>query len=262
MLHYSLYTLFGVIGKNPSYDIVVFLKSSDNSYSFDSIHLDKFNLKKDFPNVIFVESDYDKKDAYMSKWYHFQKTFEMGYEKVFYFDVDTVFFKDPDFLFEKYSDDYFWCLFEGMNSFTKKLLGHRGINSGHFLMHKKLFDKVPNFFETITEKRIQLSNLAKDYFKKDIINKKEENSFNYFNEQYCLQETLNDLKIPLEEIDRVDMNWGHDIVEVIRENDDVVGYKNKTYTVWHYTTFYSYLILPKRYFTSYIKMKYENSNKN
>ena len=261
-LHNCLTTLFNVIDSNPSFDVVAFLKSNDDTFSFDFEHLNQFNIVKDFPNLKIVNSDYPYSDAYMSKWYHFQKAFQMGYEKVFYFDCDIIFFKNPDFLFEKYKDDYFWCLYADINPYTKAILGYPGISSGQFLMSKTLFNKIPDFFNTLTKKRVELTNKANKYFEEGLISASDRNSFNYFNEQYCAQEVFHDFKIPIKEIDRYDMNWGYDIVPVIRDKeDDVIGYGDNHYTMWHYTSFHSYLILPKKYFTPYLEKKYINSKK-
>lgn len=259
-LHNCLTTLFKSIDNNPSFDVVVFLKSNDDTFSFDFKHLNQFNIVRDFPNLKIVYSDYPYTDPYMSKWYHFQKSFEMGYQKVFYFDCDIIFFKNPDFLFEKYSDDYFWCLYADINPYTKAILGYPGISSGQFLMTKTLFDKIPDFFNTLTKKRLELTNKANKYFEEGLISMSDRNNFNYFNEQYCAQEVLKDFKIPIKEIDRYDMDWGYNIIDVIRnEEDDVIGYSNKHYTMWHYTSYHSYLILPKKYFTPHLQKIYISS---
>jgi len=257
MLHYSLKTLHEVMS-NSNFDIVVFLCSNKKDFSFDFNHLDKFNIVKDYPNVKIFYSDYNSKDAYMAKWYHFEKTFELGYKKVFYFDCDTIFLQDPSFLFTKYTDESFWCLFEGLHSKTEKLLGHAGINSGHFLMHKDLFRKIPKFFESVLKTRTDLNVKAERYLNKNVITGSEYEEFLYFSEQYCAQVLLLSLDIPIKELSYKELSWGGESGTVIRDDNENPTYKNTPSVVWHYTTGDAHRVLPLEYHTPFHNLRYKS----
>jgi hypothetical protein len=59
MVHYSLKTLHKYIDFE-EFDVLVFLNSDDDLDFLNYTHLGKFNLIKDYPNVIFIKNDYHK----------------------------------------------------------------------------------------------------------------------------------------------------------------------------------------------------------
>lgn len=121
MLYYALHSLLAVYDN--SFDIVVFYSFINCHDDFDQyMHLGKYNLKRDFPNVNFIKSDYidnyetsnkfgntSMSDPWMSKWFHLPKLTEMGYSKIFFIDCDVIFFKNPSYIFE-YSTENIWSL--------------------------------------------------------------------------------------------------------------------------------------------------------
>lgn len=230
-LHYALTTLYNH-NKNPSFDIVVYMTSDIKDFSFNFAHLKQFNLIKDFPNVRFEYSDYALADGYMAKWYHLEKAFNLGYSKILYLDCDVIFLKDPSYLFDKYSDDKFWCLYEVSTPITERILGCAGMNSGHFLMNRTLFRKVYKFFNSVTLKRISLTEQAVQLLRAGEIEQQELDSFSFFNEQYCAQMVLKDFNIDFEQFDRKEIDWG----------------PTKPNTIWHYTAAAGREVLPSKYF--------------
>ena len=185
-----------------SFDIIVF---HDDCIDIENFYLnDRFNLKKDFPFVSFIKSDYDKKyelnrirpykhDGYMSKWYHLQECLKMQYNKVFFLDCDTVFIKNPSCLFDKYEDGILWGL-SCVDPVHDLLFPEQAnLNSGQFMIASESIKDHENLYDDIVAKRMYLSELArKKLFDKGIITDGELSGYDYFNEQYCGQMTILD----------------------------------------------------------------------
>jgi hypothetical protein len=195
MVYNALRSLFKFY--DHSFDVLVFYTFPENLEQF--YHNEKFNLVKDFPLVQFIESDYIKKyntnrqrpyrhDGYMSKWYHLQKSFELGYSKVFFLDCDTIFMKNPGYLFEKYSDGNLWTLSCSDPVHDKLFPDMPNMNSGQFMLDINCIQNVSTLYESIVNKRMWLSNLARtELFDKGLISDGELSGYDYFNEQYCGQ---------------------------------------------------------------------------
>ncbi len=256
MLHHSLSTLTKQSTKL-SFDVVVFMCCDDKNFDLLNYnHLDNFNLVKDFPNVKFFKSDYDETDAWMSKWYHMQKTFEIGYEKVFYIDCDTIFFDNPSPLFELESGSMY-CLLEVSSHVNDLILKQKGINSGHIVLDRKVYEKIFNFFPSLKIKRQQLIDQAKDLYELGIINKQEFQHFTYFSEQYCAQMCMKDNDIELKLLDSHQINWGGSDRTIEYDHHGPVKIYPRPGIVLHYTTAGAHMYLPFAYHTQYHKQQWE-----
>lgn len=253
MLHYSLTSLAQQISR-PKFDIVVYLCCNDETFDWYShYHLNRFCLPKDFPGVKFIVSDYRSNDAYMSKWYHMQKVFELGYDQVFYLDCDTMFFADPSEFFSLESG-YVYCLFEIRKTANDILLNnHHGMNSGHILIDHTVFEKIPNFYNTLCKKRSQLNSQAQELYDRNQISESDLEEFCYFNEQYCAQMSFLEHKIDLRRFDPEKINWGADNRKLAYDSEGNVMVDPHPSVILHYTSAGAHMFLPYRYHTKYFK---------
>lgn len=257
MLYHSLATLKKYY--NNEFDVVVFYNTpafENNSFE-QYMHLNRYKIIDAFPFVKFIKSDYKDKDWYMTKWYHFPKLFDMGYEKVFFLDCDTMFFDKPDFFFLKYSSNSFWALQEGLHNTTKQVLGEEGINSGQVLISKKIYDKIPNFYKTLVNKRKQLIKKAEKLNKNKKLSDTELDGFKYFSEQYCAQMAFKDVGVPIEIFDTKDITYGgarESTYRVVVRRDQVFIETNVV--ILHYTSAWAYTVIPENLHTSNMTERY------
>jgi hypothetical protein len=264
MLHYSLTTLLKY-REDANYDIVVFL-DSDREFDFiNYYHLNKFNLIKDFPNVIFIKSSYSKnhKDAWMSKWFHIEKIFNQNYEKVFYLDVDTKFSGNPNEIF-LLENNKIYAVFEAIYKQTEYILKTNGMNSGTILIHKETFTKIPNFFNKALYKREELKKKADLLVKQNLLTQQECDNFYFFSEQYGPQMLLLEYGLNIEVFDFnkinhiPDLNWLN--IQWKTEGEHIIN--NEPKILLHYSNINDYLILPKKYHTENMKNKLKNAIQN
>jgi len=216
MLYYSLKTLYDK-SKKINFDIIVFLDSDSNFDFINYIHLKKFRLIQDYPNVIFIQSDYsiNKNDGWMAKWYHIEKAFEYNYEKVFYLDVDTRFFGDPNEIF-LYERNKVHANFEAIYHATKVVLERQGMNSGTILLDNFCYKKIPNFYNSMVKTRERLNKKSESHWKKGELSEEEHKHFSFFSEQYGPQFTFLEKNIEIETLDYQKINhipgfWSLDI---------------------------------------------------
>jgi len=89
MLYYALETWSKYY--KGDYDVFVSVSSPDFDF-WNNAYFD-LNITKDFPNVIFYKSDFDKTQhsVYLQKWYDMDKVFSKGYDSIFNFDIDSYF---------------------------------------------------------------------------------------------------------------------------------------------------------------------------
>ena len=198
MVYNAMRTLFKFYDK--SFDVVVFYTFPGDLDKF--LHNEQFDIVKDFPLVKFIKSDYTKKykmnrerpyvhDGYMSKWYHLQKSFELGYRKVFFLDCDTVFMKNPSYLFQKYDDKSLWTLSCVDPVHDMLFPNSLNMNSGQFMIHRNCIKNLLSLYDDIVKKRSYLCKLAREtLLKKGLISDGELSGYDYFNEQYCGQMIL------------------------------------------------------------------------
>lgn len=259
MLHYSLYTLKKQKIKS-SFDVVVMMCSDDKNFDLLNYnHLNQFCLKNDFPEVKFILTDYND-NPHMSKWYHIQKTFELGYDKVFFLDCDTIFFDDPSEFFD-YDMGSVYCLREMRNRVNDILLKQDGINSGHVVLDRIVFEKIPNFYKTIVNRRLVLNNNARYLLGSNNITKLEYENFCFFNEQYCAQMCFVDRKIPIISLNVNKINW---LPPDIKINHGVNTVINVTLEpcpsiIFHYASCNAHIYLPQKYHTKYLSEKWLKS---
>lgn len=257
MLYHSLSTLKRYYDNE--FDVVVFYKTpAFKDFTFEQYtHLNRYKIVEAFPFVKFIESDYSDTDWYMTKWYHFPKLFEMGYEKVFFLDCDTMFFDKPDYFFMKYSANEFWALQEGLYDTTRLVLGEEGINSGQVLISKKIYDKVPDFFNTLVKKRKKLIKKAEKLCKKKLLSSKELEGFKYFSEQYCAQMAFKDVGVPVSIFSTRDITYGgmseSTYRVTIRRNQVFI---ETNVVILHYTSNWAYTVLPENLHTPSMREKY------
>lgn len=199
---------------NGKYDLVVFY---DKSIDIDKFYLnDEYNIKKDFPFVKFIKSDYDTKyslnrvrpykhDGYMSKWYHLQKVIEMGYDHVMFLDCDTVFIKDPSELFDKYDGNNLWTLSCTDRVHDMLFPDIPNMNSGQFILKTDKIKK-KNLYKRIYSKRMLMSRIAKEkLYDKGKITDIDLSGYEYFNEQYCGQMVIMEDNIEYKELNAVEV---------------------------------------------------------
>lgn len=267
MLYHSLHTLKKYYEEN-KFDVVVYYNTPCfKDFSFEQYtHLNKFKIVEAFPFVKFIKSDYpDVKvvsdysgpDWYMTKWYHFPKLFDMGYNKVFFLDVDTMFFDYPDYFFRKYDSGSIWTLEEAIYNMTETVLGKAGINSGQVLISKKNYEKIPNFFKTLVKKRKELIKKGEKLLKSNKLTRSELEGLKFFSEQYCLQEACEEFNVPINLFSTRDIIFGGmhpDTYQIsIRRNQVFV---DTNVVILHYTSNWAYTVLPEILHTPDMTEKY------
>ena len=239
MLYHALETL-QLVYKN-QYDVVVFYSVPGTALD-NHIHLNSFNLVKDFPWVKFIQSDYhvNHSNIYMHKWYNLEKVFDLNYDKVFYLDCDVVFNKDPSYMFDRYHDNSMWALIEGHDTLVYKFLNRPGVPSGQFIISKKLFDKCNNLHDRILLKQKVLIEQA--YV---ALTKIEAEWFSNLSEQYAAQLVIQDSGVNIHALSIADVCFGVSAFTVkLINNFPVVSVGENAIT--HYFGKNDYIFVPDR----------------
>jgi len=235
MVYHSLKTLLSK-AKNRNFDIIVFYTFEKEKDLVNYKFWKDFNLIKDFPEVIFIKTEYSKifSDGYMSKWYHIEKAFEYKYDWVLYLDADTEFLKDPQPLFE-YNPNSAYSISEGPTKRAEIVLKEWGILSAAVLIPLAKFKNINNFFSQVIEQREELNNLAKKYYQENKLTLEECSDSCFFNEQYAGQFTL------------------------IKNNIEVIDFKKEFQNlILHYSHNFCYEYLPEELITDYVKQVEKN----
>ncbi len=248
MLYYALETW----SKYYKGDYDVFISVSSPDFDFWNNTYFDLNIIKDFPNVTFYKSDFDKTkySVYLQKWYDMDKVFLKGYTSIFNFDVDSIFYGDIRYFFDKYNEDYIYSLHEGYNEHFFKVLGENGIPSGQLIIPNTSFKKIDNLFEKILDKTFELNQIAKE--------KLDEDNYNWFkglSEQYAAQKVFKENGVKYSTLSSHDVGMGIEDFE-INCIEGKVSYelKNKK-TVTGYMSPNHYLFIPDEYLGEYDKFR-------
>lgn len=261
MLYHSLATLKKYY--KGDYDVVVFYKAPCfKDFTFEQYcHLNKYKIVEAFPFVKFIESDYPDKDLWMTKWWHFAKLFEMGYDKVFYLDCDVMFFDDISYFFDRYDDYSVWTIFGMACDITTPLIGKGGMASGQIMISKMMFDKIPNLYEEVIKQRKKLIAKAKKLNKEGKYTHHQMESAIFFSEQYAGHMAFEKNKIPLDSFDLSEICFGgpdSGIYRVAIRRNQVFIETNRV--ILHYLNNFAYVVLPENLHTPNMTQNYKKNS--
>lgn len=276
-LYYSLETLTKYY--TGGFDVVVYYVTTDNIPNLNSYeHLGKFNLIRDFPEVKFIRSTYDKDhdvidqekniirthDQWMGKWYHLRELYRLGYKKIFILDVDTIFFGNILDFFEshKKTNDAF-CKFVYDKIAEEMCFAFKPMNGGQLLFDADLMRSWDSFYDKAIDARITMAKRAEYMCFKGTISENEKNSFFFFNEQFSPQQIFfengaNFTEIPNDILachynSNVAVNSGKELFSQQKVYDIKINFKedeneylNVKTKIIHYFTCNSSLYLPKK----------------
>lgn len=242
--YYSLETLkqTGYNGK-----VVVYYDSNIDLSKF--YYLNNYNAVRDFDFVFFTKFKYDSylkilTPASFQKWQSlkiFNRSYD--YDSVLYVDNDTFFNRNPKELFEKYKEEnifYSKQYDKTKNLFYEKInLATASINSGQFLLNKKIIDK-------LDQQNLFLQNITKEYFKILIstmeYKPKMVPQMYWIGEEYAVTKILESYVIPIKQFDDIDCKFGT---------------VDRTTVFSHYYSANTKNAIPEKYWSNYTK---NNSN--
>ena len=253
MLYHALETLEPFY-KN-QYDVVVMYSIPGVDLN-EYLHLDDFNLIKDFPWVKFIQSDYHHthSDIYMHKWYNLKKVFDLNYDTVFYLDCDIIFNQDPNFIFDKYNNNAAWMLLEGNDTPVCKFLGYPGAPSGQLVIHRTAFAKCKNLYEKILLKQQEL--VSRAYSEMSTI---EAGWFKNLSEQYAAQAAIIDCGVEIRALSVDDVCFGINAF-AIKFIDGIMDVTIGPSVITHYFGKNDYIFVPDKLKTTSMYEKISKIN--
>ena len=292
MAYWSLKTLSNFYDN--SFDVILFYDSNVENFELEKVHINNFNMVKDFNFVKFIKLNYyekykQKKDPFsykdqnffsnisniwMFKWFGLEKIFSLGYEKILFLDVDTVFYRNPAEIFSSLNEKCVYVSLEQMfssiissnskyiskispNKPANPLLLNRNINNGNGINGGQIFFskvKMNNFFDLYYKSRLDLNEDAKQLFQEGKIDEIFYKYLTSFNEQWAPLLVFDFYKINVTKIPPILIKRGKII--------------DKTPCVFHYEQIkYKHELIPEELHTPLIKeqrlkfMKEKTANK-
>lgn len=258
MLYYALETLYKTsYKKGKQFDIVVYYNKQKNDLKTTKVFEGDENLFLDFPDVKFVEFEFDRKvnsDVFFFKWYtmdHFFNNFD--YDKVFIIDSDIIFTKNPAYMFDKYHrNDCAYVMGEGSDETVKKVLNGNGIAGGQILISSKVYhEKIKDFSNKIKIERVALLKKAKE-----VLNEKDYQWFDHLSDQYSMLMVLKNSGVELDDIHCPDIIYGSGASEISLDEKDVLSFYTKA-SILHYLGYFGFMMVPDRLKTKWMKERYK-----
>ena len=241
-LYYSLKTLY-----ETGYDKGVFLYYDADVDVNDFVYKEKYNLTRDFKNLICVKFKYkewDKTETAFHKWHAlmaFSKNF--AFNRVLCIDNDTVFNKNPEHLFTHYSDPnvfygvrYKWLDLDPV----QKQIGMKGpsLNTGQYIISRQIINSLGVDF---------LNDLLREYYKFQLLTSQyqpeNKNSIKWLGEEQAATKVLENKNI---------------LIEQLSDEHVTISKIQKTSTLCHYYSCNTKKIIPVEYWSEFTKNRNDN----
>ena len=258
MLYYALETLYKTDYKSNlnQFDVIVYYNKQNYNIKETQIFEGDENLFKDFPNVNFIEFDFNRKtnsDVFFFKWNTMDHLFaNFNYDKVFVIDSDIIFTKNPAYMFDKYHrNDCAYLMGEGSDEVIKKVLGFNGCAGGQIFLSSKIYhEKIKDFSSKIKIERKKLLKKAKE-----VLSENDYNWFDHLSDQYSMLMVLKNSNVELDDIHCPDIIYGSGASEISLDNNNVLSFYTKA-SILHYLGYFGFMMVPDRLKTKWMKDRY------
>lgn len=223
---------------NKDIPVIVVIEQDTNiiplyNEGFSYIINGKFNLIKDFDDVEFVFMKNNYKYSSLFKWCAIREVFNTtNHNKILYLNNNTFFTTDPLPFFEEFDKKYLWGITDttitGNDCFHT--FGFRGMNSGQFLISRRVFNKLYKDFIRVIEKRMTSYPTVTPGWEK-------------VSAEYCTHKVFEKYKVEFSEFPKGLISLGNESV-IIDHTQNPCKILNP---IVHYPSDSSYLWLSKEY---------------